>query len=115
VYDTAPTDLHFQEAHNDYLQIAAEGGLLVGIPALAAIACAIGGISRRLATDRSDPARYWVRFGATTGLAAVALQSVVEFSLQMPGTAAFFVVLCAIALHDPPHVERRHESGTAQR
>jgi O-antigen ligase len=113
VYDTAPTDLHFQEAHNDYLQLAAEGGLLVGIPALVSIACVIGGISRRLAADRNDLARYWARFGAVTGLAAMALQSVVEFSLQMPGNAALFVVLCAIALHETPHVERRREGGVA--
>jgi hypothetical protein len=26
----------------------------------------------------------------------------VEFSLQMPGNAAFFVVLLAIAMHRPP-------------
>ena len=44
--------------------------------------------------------RYWIRFGAATGLAAIALQSAVEFSLQMPGNAALFVVLCAIALHE---------------
>jgi hypothetical protein len=44
--------------------------------------------------------RYWIRFGAATGLAAVAIQSGVEFSLQMPGNAVLFVVLCAIALHE---------------
>ena len=54
MYDTAATDLHFQEAHNDYLQLAAEGGLLVAVPALVSIACVIGGISRRLAADRND-------------------------------------------------------------
>ena len=113
VYDTAATDLHFQEAHNDYLQLAAEGGLLVGIPALVAIACVIAGIGRALAADRNEPVGYWARFGATTGLAAMALQSVVEFSLQMPGIAVLFVVLCAIALHEPLHVERRRQSVTA--
>ncbi len=44
--------------------------------------------------------RYWIRFGAATGLAAIAIQSAVEFSLQMPGNAVLFVVLCAIALHE---------------
>jgi hypothetical protein len=43
--------------------------------------------------------RYWIRFGAAAGLAAIALQSTVEFSLQMPGNATLFVVLCALALH----------------
>ena len=34
-----------------------------------------------------------------TGLTAIALQETVDFSLQMPGNAALFAVLCAIALH----------------
>ena len=42
------TDLHFQEAHNDYLQLAAEGGLLLGIPALVAM--------RRVRPRRAAPA-----------------------------------------------------------
>jgi hypothetical protein len=36
------------------------------------------------------------------GLLAIALQSVVEFSLQLPGNAVMFVVLCAAALHRSP-------------
>ena len=36
--------------------------------------------------------------GAVTGIVAVAFQEIVEFSLQMPGNAAFFTVLCAIAV-----------------
>jgi O-antigen ligase len=102
VYNTAHTDLHFQEAHNDYLQLAAEGGLLIGIPALIAMAACVRGVGRRLAEDRHDPRAYWMRFGAATGLAGIALQSAVEFSLQMPGNAALFAVLCAIALHPRP-------------
>jgi hypothetical protein len=35
------------------------------------------------------------------GLLAAAAQSCVEFSLQMPGNAALFVVLAAMALHRP--------------
>jgi O-antigen ligase len=104
LYNTAQTDLHFQEAHNDYVQLAAEGGLLLAIPALVAIGACVRGVRRRLAEDRRDPMRYWIRFGAATGLAAIAIQSAVEFSLQMPGNAVLFVVLCAIALHErvPP-------------
>jgi hypothetical protein len=31
-------------------------------------------------------------------LVAIAFQEIVEFSLQMPGNAAFFTVLCAVAV-----------------
>jgi O-antigen ligase len=115
VYDTAPTDLHFQEAHNDYLQLAAEGGLLIGLPALLAALACVRGVRRRLAADRHDPIAYWLRFGAATGIAAMALQSTVEFSLQMPGNAVLFVVLCAIALHSSSTPAANHADACGAR
>lgn len=99
---TLPT-LHLAEAHNDYLQLAAEGGLLLAVPiAIAVVAFALD-VRRRF---RASPGSsiYWIRMGAVTGIAAVALQSLVEFSLQMPGNAALFTVLCGIALHDADRV-----------
>lgn len=101
-YQTGSRALHFQEAHNELVQIAVEGGLLLGIPALAALVLLIRGIRRRFAAAQDDSLTYWVRVGATVGLLAIGLQSLVEFSLQMPGNAAFFAVLLAIALHEPP-------------
>jgi O-antigen ligase len=98
-YQTTQKDQHFQEAHNDYLQVVVEGGLLVGMPAFAAILLGVRAIRRRFAAGRDDGVTYWIRAGATTGILAIALQASVEFSLQMPGNAAFFVVLLAIAMH----------------
>jgi O-antigen ligase len=89
------------EAHNDYLQIAAEGGLLLGIPALAAI-LSLATLIRRRFTERRDDARiYWVRVGAVIALAAIACQALVDFTLQMPGAATMFVLLAAVAVHRP--------------
>lgn len=111
LYYQAPfAGVHVREAHNDYLQLAAEGGVLLGMPILAAVVAVIGGIRRRLAVDQGSV--WWVRVGAVTGLLAVAGQSLVEFSLQIPANAALFTVLCAIALHDSgrrirPEIEAR--------
>jgi O-antigen ligase len=88
-------------AHNDYLQIAAEGGLLLTIPAGLCIALFIRDVRRRLSEDKGSSA-YWIRAGAVTALVAIALQETVEFSLQMPGNAALFAVIAAIALHRAP-------------
>lgn len=89
---------HMREAHNDYLQLAAEGGLLTGLPIVLAIAVLAYGIRQRFRGDVGSV--WWVRAGAVAGLLAVAAQSFVEFSLQMPGNAALFAVLCGLALHD---------------
>ncbi len=62
---------------------------------------------RRRFVEETSVRTYWLRVGAVTGLTAIALQETVEFSLQMPGNAALFAVVCAIALHrtpDRPHV-----------
>lgn len=108
-YQTSQTDQHFQEAHNDYLQVLVEGGLLVGLPALAALVLAVRAIRRRFRAGDDDAMTYWVRAGAATGVAAIALQAIVEFSLQMPGNAALFVVLLAIAMHGAARRRVVHE------
>jgi O-antigen ligase len=100
-YQTTQRDQHFQEAHNDYLQVVVEGGLLVAIPAALALMLTVRAVRRRFEAHADDSRTHWIRTGATIGLLAIALQSAVEFSLQMPGNAAMFVVLLGIALHEP--------------
>ena len=90
----------FGEAHNDYLQLLAEGGLLVLVPLAALAALLLVEIRRRAAEDARGTT-WWLRRGAVTAMVAIALQETVEFSLQMPGNFALFAVVCAIALHRP--------------
>ncbi|HEY7475483.1 MAG TPA: O-antigen ligase family protein [Vicinamibacterales bacterium] len=101
IYQTSGRDVMYAQAHNDYLQIASEGGLLVGIPAVAALVLVVFVVRRRLTSGDDDTLTYWTRVGAVSGLAGIAAQSIVEFSLQMPGNRVLFVVLLALALHRP--------------
>jgi O-antigen ligase len=101
VYQKHDTELVVTAAHNDYLQLAAEGGLLLTIPAAICIALFVRDARRRLRDDGPSSC-YWIRAGAVTALVSIALQETVEFSLQMPGNAALFAVVCAIALHKSP-------------
>jgi O-antigen ligase len=101
VYQTGPRDVVYLQAHNDYLQLAAEGGLLVGLPAIVLLAVIVWQIWRRLANGQDSPLTAWIRVGAIGGLVAIAAQSLVEFSLQMPGNLVLFVLLLALAVHRP--------------
>ena len=92
---------YYSQAHNDFLQLAAEGGLLLTIPAALCAGAFIIAVRRRF-IEETSVRTYWLRVGAVTGLTAIALQETVDFSLQMPGNAALFAVLCAIALHRTP-------------
>jgi O-antigen ligase len=106
VYQTSGRPVMFAHAHNEYLQLLAEGGLLVAVPAAVLVGVVIAGVRRRLTTPTDDPQTYWIRLGAVAGLAGIAAQSLIDFSLQMPGNRALFVLLLAIALHRP-RVESR--------
>jgi O-antigen ligase len=113
-YQRHELDFFFAQAHNDYLQLAAEGGLLVVIPALVAIAVFAREVRQRMSEARGTTA-WWMRAGAVTSLIAIACQEMVEFSLQMPGNAALFAVVCAIALHRPQAADNPSEAGVHRR
>jgi O-antigen ligase len=104
--------LHYVEAHNDYLQLLAEGGALLTAPALLAVA-AFAMLVRRRFREEMSLTSYWLRVGAVTSLGAIALQEMVDFSLQMPGNAALFAVVCAVAIHQTPRRSRSEDLRTS--
>jgi O-antigen ligase len=92
-----PHQFAFNHAHDEYLQILAEGGVvLLALTAAAVLAGAIV-VRRRLRSDRSP--LFWIRAGAASGLVAIAAQSVWETGLRMPANAILFAVCAAIATH----------------
>lgn len=101
VYPMSDTTSHWSAAHNDYLQVLAEGGLLLGVPVLALMFIFVREVRRASAGTSHDRVR-WIRAGAVMGLLGIVAQEAVDFSLQMPGNAALFVMLAAIAAHQRP-------------
>jgi len=99
-FQTVDLARHYAQAHNDYLQLIADGGVLVCAPAIIVAFIVAARIVRKFQHVSSD-ADYWIRIGAVTGIVAIASQEVVDFSLQMPGNAALFVVLLALAARHP--------------
>jgi O-antigen ligase len=84
-----------QQAHNDYLELLASGGLI------AAVAAALfGGLFIRRAREclrSDDPLRRAACCGALTGLCGVALHSFVDFGLHITANALVFTALLVIA------------------
>jgi O-antigen ligase len=102
VYQQAMPGVIFNQAHNHYLQVVSEGGLLVGIPALLMVVAFVREARARLDADRSG--MFWVRAGAASGLCGVAVQSLLETGLTTPANAALAAVAAAIVTHVPPRV-----------
>jgi O-antigen ligase len=86
------------EAHNDYLDILASGGL-IGL-ALAGWFVFLVIKRARIQLRTTDPFRRAACAGALVGLFGVAVHSLVEFGLQTTVNAVIFVVLIVIATAD---------------
>jgi O-antigen ligase len=97
-YQRSNEGSHLGSAHNDYLQLLAEGGLLVTVPAAIVVICLIVAIRRNLVAARHESRGYWIRAGAAVGLLGIAVQEAADFSLQIPANAFLFCTLAAIAL-----------------
>jgi O-antigen ligase len=101
VYQTGSRIAIFFQAHNDYLQLLAEGGVLVSVPATVAAVMLGRTAWRRLAAGGDGPLTYWMRVGAVAGAAGIAAQSLFDYSLQRPGNTALCALLLALAIHRP--------------
>jgi len=97
-YQKRNAGFHMAQAHNDYVQLAAEGGLLVVVPAVVAAVLLARAIAANLRAARPESRGFWIRTGAAIGLVAVAIQEVAEFSLQIPVNALLFATLVSVAL-----------------
>jgi O-antigen ligase len=104
LYQQGSRIFFFNHAHNEYLQLVAEGGLLVALPAAIAIVSAIAVIARRLRADRTPI--FWIRAGAVAGIVAVAVQSIWDTGLRTPANGALFAAIAAIAIHEPRQTRR---------
>ncbi|HET7730537.1 MAG TPA: O-antigen ligase family protein [Usitatibacter sp.] len=96
----------YDATHNDYAQLAAETGLvgfgLMGLFVAFALAAALKG-----QWQRRDPLMRGMSFACVMGVTAILIHSWVDFNLQIPSNAAYFMVLLAlgwISLHHDRHV-----------
>lgn len=112
--------LTFATPHNDYLQAFCDGGLLVGVPLAALFGLLAVRITRASRSHRHGQSfSAWTQYGAAVGLGAVALQELVDFSLQTQANAVLFAVLAAYAVAEredaPPkgHSPRRPASRSS--
>jgi len=110
LYDTASGSYRLEQAHNDYLQILSDGGVVSGLLGLAFVALLFGAALRRMQSH--DRFRRGVALGALAGCAGVLVHSFFDFTLHTTANALMFLVLAALAtadgrVEDPDELPRR--------
>lgn len=103
-YQRVPSLFRINAAHNHYLQLAAEGGVLIAVPAAIAGVVFVRAALQAIRHDASGI--YLIRVGAFSGLVGVAVQSLWETGLATPANALLAAVLAAIVVHRSPHHPR---------
>jgi O-antigen ligase len=96
-YQQSDRAIFFNQAHNHYLQLAAEGGLLLTVPLGVAAAAFAARAARYVAHERSP--LFWMRTGAAAAIVGALVQSIWETGLRLPANALLFAVVCGIAVH----------------
>ncbi len=95
-YDTWNGIFRVEQAHNDYLQILADAGV-VGFACVAAFIYLLFKRSIGVITKATDGFQQNVAIGALAGCFGVLLHSFFDFPLRTPSNALFFLMLTALA------------------
>ncbi len=95
-FRTFYTNLFINEAHNDYLQLLTETGLL-GFATMVWFVVSV--YKRAIAKARTwtSDANGAVALACLLGLTGILVHSAVDFNLQIPANAALFYVFCTVA------------------
>jgi len=117
VYDTRNGLYRLEQAHNDYLQVLSDGGIVGAILGLVFLVALFRmGFARR---ESRDDFRRGVATGALAGCFAVLVHSFFDFTLHTTSNSLLFLVLAALATMngrvEEVHSRRKKKrSGTSQ-
>jgi O-antigen ligase len=113
-YDPSSGLMRVEQAHNDYLQMLADGGVV-------AFACVVGFIfllvrkSLRTIRETSDGFPQGASIGAFAGCAAIVVHSFVDFPLRTTANGFVFLMLAGIAVTPIVKHSRRRKRPLDQR
>ncbi len=94
IYTKSDGSLRVPQAHNDYLQVVADCGVLGGLIALWFLVSLFRFFGRGARSQ--DPLYASMALGSGAGLFAILVHSLFDFNLQLPSNALLFLLLSAI-------------------
>lgn len=101
------TNFFVNEAHNDYVQLLAEMGVL-GFGTMIWFLTVTYRQARRKISKWPTEVSSATTLASTLGVVGILLHSLVDFNLQIPANAALFFVSCSVVAA-PPLLQRLHQ------
>ena len=97
IYTQSDGSIRVPQAHNDYLQVVADCGVVGGVIALWFLFLTFRAIWRGVGAR--DPLMAGLALGCGAGVFGILVHSLFDFNLQLPGTALLFLVFSAVLAH----------------
>jgi len=94
-YRPERVDAFYDYTHNDYVQFTAETGI-VGLGLMGLVVVLSLWAALRAQWIRHDPLMRGMSFASIMGVTAILIHSWVDFNLQIPANAVYFMVLLAL-------------------
>lgn len=95
-FDTWNGYFRVEQAHNDYLQVLADGGVLAFV-CVAAFIFLLFSRGIRVVRTSTSPSRRSVAIGALAGCFGILVHSLFDFPLRTPSNSYFFLLLAVAA------------------
>jgi O-antigen ligase len=92
-------------AHNDYLQVLADAGLVGGLLAAWFICLVFRAVLRGI--KAKDPLKAAMALAAGAGIFSILVHSLFDFNLQIPSNSLLFLLLSAVASYAGAGVDRQ--------
>src|SRR5262249_59651491 len=102
MYTQSDGSIGVPQAHNDYLQVVADCGVLGGLIALWFLVLTFRAIWRGVRSQ--DPLMAGLALGGGGGIFAILVHCLFDFKRRLPGTALLFLVLSAVVAPYSSHV-----------
>jgi hypothetical protein len=97
IYNSQDGTILVEQAHNDYLQVVADAGIIGAVIALCFIFLVARDIVR--ASRHVSRAMSGTALGAAGGMFALFIHSLFDFNFQIPSNALLFLVLTSVVSH----------------